>query len=420
MNLYAIIIGSTLVLTALSWAVTERLARGRWWVWLARVFLGGQIALFLVRVGDNWLSAALPHGGPMPQDRPISRALPASLYAAELIWDFLGIGLVIAIAMVVTLVAIGRGGRAAWRRSRARGAGPDAEIAPAAPVPAGPGSTRREFLGLAAAALPPLFTFSLTGVARAQLSHFRVRRFTLALPGLPRDLEGMSIAQVSDIHVGPFTSDRLLRSMVDAVNELRADLVLLTGDLINRELSDLSGALDLARAMPGRFGQCLIEGNHDLFEDAREFDARARASGIPFLRDESIVLTVRGQPVQLLGVRWSEGTPAQPREAAIAQSVRSVLPLRQAGAFPILLAHHPHAFDAAAAAGLPLTLSGHTHGGQLMLNDHEGAGPLLFRYWSGRYVRGSSQLIVSNGVGNWFPLRVNAPAEIVYLTLRRA
>jgi len=84
------------------------------------------------------------------------------------------------------------------------------------------------------------------------------------------------------------------------------------------------------------------------------------------------------------------------------------------------MAHHPHAFDAAADAGLPLTLSGHTHGGQLMLNEQLGFGPALFHYWSGLYTRGRSKLIVSNGVGNWFPLRVNAPAEIVHITLRQA
>jgi predicted MPP superfamily phosphohydrolase len=97
-----------------------------------------------------------------------------------------------------------------------------------------------------------------------------------------------------------------------------------------------------------------------------------------------------------------------------------LLAKRQPDAFPILLAHHPHAFDLAAEAGVPLTLSGHTHGGQLMLSRKLGFGPLMYRYWSGLYARGNSQLLVSNGVGNWFPLRVHAPAEIVHVTLRRA
>jgi predicted MPP superfamily phosphohydrolase len=393
MSLYTIIIGSMLGCTLLWWWVAERFARGRWWVWIGRIFLGGEIVLLLANLNDGLLYSR------------VTRALPRFFYASELIWYFLGLVLTLATAGVVALIF----GLRHLRPAKAR---------PASPAPEG-GTSRRQFLGLAAVALPPLFTISLSTIALAQLDRFRVRRFTLAIPDLPRDLEGMTIAQVSDLHVGPFTSGPLLRAVAETVNGLRADLVLLTGDLINRELSDLGGALDLARSMPGRFGQCLIEGNHDLFENAREFDARARASGISFLRDEAIVLNVRGHPVQLLGVRWSEGTVRDPRESAIARSVHSVLPLRQADAFPILLAHHPHAFDAAVAAGLPLTLSGHTHGGQLMLNDHEGAGPILFRYWSGLYAKGRSQLVVSNGVGNWFPLRVNAPAEIVHLTLRR-
>jgi predicted MPP superfamily phosphohydrolase len=105
------------------------------------------------------------------------------------------------------------------------------------------------------------------------------------------------------------------------------------------------------------------------------------------------------------------------------QHFASTLPLVRkpdGGTFPILLTHHPHAFDVAADAGIPLTLAGHTHGGQLMLSDHIGAGSMMFKYWSGLYRRGNSALVVSNGVGNWFPLRINAPAEIVHITLRRA
>jgi hypothetical protein len=114
------------------------------------------------------------------------------------------------------------------------------------------------------------------------------------------------------------------------------------------------------------------------------------------------------------------GYSARQFQRVTASWLRQLVKQRQPDAFPILLAHHPHAFDAAVEAGLPLTLSGHTHGGQLMLDSRHGGGPFFFRYWSGLYTRGSGQLIVSNGVGNWFPLRINAPAEIVHLTLRCA
>ena len=101
------------------------------------------------------------------------------------------------------------------------------------------------------------------------------------------------------------------------------------------------------------------------------------------------------------------------------QDVDQVAALRDPAAFPILLAHHPHAFDRAAELGFPLTLAGHTHGGQLMVTPEFGAGPAMFRYWSGLYQKAGRALVVSNGTGNWFPLRVNAPAEIIHLTLRK-
>ena len=278
--------------------------------------------------------------------------------------------------------------------------------------------SRRQFLGVALAAAPPLCNLSLATIAMRQLDHFRVRRFVLPIAGLPSDLHGLTITQISDMHVGRFTSGRILRNMVRVVNELRADLVLLTGDLINDALVDLDHGLDLVRSMQASHGVYLIEGNHDLIENGPEFERRMKHSGIPFLLDESVVITVRGTPLQLLGLSWTRAR--ENRDSAIATAVRQLLNQCQPESFPILLAHHPHAFDAAAAASVPLTLSGHTHGGQLMLNEQYGFGPALFRYWSGLYAKGASKLIVSNGVGNWFPLRVRAPAELLHLTLLRS
>ena len=280
------------------------------------------------------------------------------------------------------------------------------------------GLSRRQFLGLAMAAAPPLLNLSLAAIAMRQLDQFRVRRFTLPIAELPNDLHGLTIMQISDMHVGRFTSGRVLREIVRVVNELRADLILLTGDLINDTLADLTHALDLVQSMEARFGLYLIEGNHDLIDNAAEFERRMKRSSIPFLLDESTIIDIRGAPLQLLGLSWTRAR--ENRDAAIALSVRQLLKQRQPDSFPILLAHHPHAFDAAAEASIPLTLSGHTHGGQLMLNEQHGFGPALFRYWSGLYTVRRSKLIVSNGVGNWFPLRVRAPAELVHLTLMRA
>jgi uncharacterized protein len=336
------------------------------------------------------------------------RLIPKFAVSAIFIWHFIGLALLSLIGLVLIPILLGQ---------------KIVRVARPAPIKversAQPSEwNRREFLRFAGAMLPPFFTLSLTGIAMAQLNSIRVRRFVLPIAELPKELDGITIAQVSDMHVGRFTNGKVLQKMVRMVNEMRADLVLLTGDLINDALADLDTGLELTRALEARFGLAIIEGNHDLIENPAEFERRVRASGIPFLLDESAIIDVHGFPVQLLGLSWTR-VHGQGRDAAIGAAVKKLLEQREAGAFPILMAHHPHAFDAAAEAGLPLTLSGHTHGGQLMLNEQLGFGPVLFRYWSGLYQRDQSKLIVSNGVGNWFPLRVNAAAEIVHLTLRR-
>ncbi|HSH38627.1 MAG TPA: metallophosphoesterase, partial [Chthoniobacterales bacterium] len=286
----------------------------------------------------------------------------------------------------------------------------------------GPVMDRRSFIGTAAALAPPLLSLSLTGIAMRQLEGFRIRRLEIPIADLPPALQGATIAHVSDMHVGRFTTGEVLRTMVAVVNDLRADIVLLTGDLINSSLDELPEAVATVRQFSAPSGVFTIEGNHDLFDGRLQFEERVRASGLSLLVNEIADVTVRGHPVNLLGLRWGAPGVSGPRprstEEGIRASVEELVGRRNPNAFPILLAHHPHAFDAAADARIPLTLAGHTHGGQLMLNEETGLGPMMFRYWSGLYTRGDSHLVVSNGVGNWFPLRTSAPAEVIHLTLR--
>lgn len=292
-----------------------------------------------------------------------------------------------------------------------------------APREAAAGLSRREFLGASAALVPAALTVGTTTASLPQLQHFRIRPLEISLPELPPALDGLTIAHVTDVHVGRFTHGEVLDQMVEATNALNADLVLMTGDLINFALSDLPAALTFAKNLRAPHGVFMCEGNHDLIEDGEVFRRETKAAGVQLLVNETASLMIRETPVQLLGLRWGGprhdvAVPPLHGDQAIAASMQELLATRQPGAFPILLAHHPHAFDY--AAGIPLTVAGHTHGGQLMLNERTGFGPLLFRYWSGLYQKDGRQLIVSNGAGNWFPLRTAAPAEIIHLTLRRA
>ena len=176
------------------------------------------------------------------------------------------------------------------------------------------------------------------------------------------------------------------------------------------------------RAMDAPGGVWMCEGNHDLFDGHAKFERRMLAAGLNLLLNEQRGIRIRGVDVQLLGQRWGE--PGVTRDAMLLEHGATVAKMLDQDRFSILLAHHPHAFDPARSAGIDLTLAGHTHGGQLNIWPGIGVASLSFDYVSGLYRRPgaggkSAACMVSNGVGNWFPLRVNAPAEIVEITLRR-
>ena len=368
---------------------------------------------------------------------------PAPLTAVAYVWSIL------VLPATVVLWAVIEGATFPFRAWRASGSGPvqgprTGVVAPdetAGDAPSaerlGPDPSRRAFLGrtlaVVAVAGPPVAAVSGAAVGLSQMGEFRVRRLVVPLASLPAALDGLTIAQVTDPHVGTFTHGRSLGAIADATNALDADLVLLVGDLINHDLAALPAAAEMVRAMRARHGVFVVEGNHDLFAGREPFVRGCERYGVPLLSNQTATLTLAGLKLQILGQRWGgppRGTagasPARDRgDLGIAASFEQLVPRIDPSAFPILLAHHPHAFDSAARAGVPLTLSGHTHGGQIMLPGGIGPGPLMYRYWSGLYRRptpagGVATAVVSNGVGNWFPLRVNAPAEIIHLTLRRA
>jgi hypothetical protein len=277
--------------------------------------------------------------------------------------------------------------------------------------PKPPDLSRRSFLAASAAFLPPVAAGATLGIALPRLGDFRVRSLRVPVPGLPAGLDGLSIAHVSDLHYGKFTDPADVDRVVDAVNALDADLVLFTGDLVDLSLKDLPAAVAALSRMRSRAGLFACEGNHDLIDDGDAFRRGVREAGVALLLDEARTVEVRGERVRIHGATWARDQRG--RRDAVARAKG----LREERAFPVLLAHHPHAFDE--AEGFPLTLSGHTHGGMLMWNERLGAGPILYRYWSGLYTREDRSLVVSNGVGNWFPLRAHAPAEVLHLTLAR-
>jgi predicted MPP superfamily phosphohydrolase len=406
MSIFHLIVGTVLLGDLAWWLWGDRLLRRTkrhvLWRSLLGLFAGAQLGYILwmltfpieARQGHAWL--------------------PVWAMAGIYIWHLLilPIGIVIMIGWGVgSLVR-----RIVRRINRRREEGVQVEDFR---LPARRKLSRREALVTAAAvAIPPLLTGGAVGWSVPRLRDFRIRRIDVPLAALPPQLDGVTIAHVSDVHVGRFTRASMLDAIADATNALKADLVLLTGDLIDLSLSDLPAGIDFVRKLDPRSGLFTCEGNHDLIENRYAFESRMKEAGMPLLLDQQAIVALHDQPVQILGLTWGR------TNADIVGSMSRLSPWRRSDAFQILLAHHPHVFDAAAAVGIPLTLAGHTHGGQLMLNERLGAGPVMFKYWSGLYRRPSDEhgpaLVVSNGVGNWFPLRTNAPAEIVHITLRSA
>lgn len=275
------------------------------------------------------------------------------------------------------------------------------------------GISRRQFLYAAAYGAAPAVALGM-GVHGAMTSHdLRVRPLSIPIAGLPPELEGFTIAHVSDLHSGLFVGPERLKIISDAANDLKSDLVTITGDVINREMREFPAALAAIKAIESRHGTYLCEGNHDrLPGDGLVIEACAE-NNLPMLTYETIALPIRGKRILIGGLPWMRGGFEEKP-----QLVSQLFPERREGDVRILLAHHPHLFDIADSTDLVLT--GHTHGGQIMLGDHLGLGPVFFKYWSGLYQRGNTSLVVSNGCGDWFPCRIGAPAEIALLRLTAA
>jgi uncharacterized protein len=251
----------------------------------------------------------------------------------------------------------------------------------------------------------------LLGV-RALSRRPRIRVHKVAVPGLPAAFTGYRIAQISDIHCGPFTPPVRVRRWVDKVNALNADLVTVTGDLITRGpdyVPAVAACLGRLRARDGAYG-CM--GNHDYFTDGEAFARELVARGLKLLRNRGVVLERDGCSIYLAGVddTWTHK-----------HNLEKALRDRPAGAPVVLLAHDPALFPEAAARGVALTLSGHTHGGQFALPvapRRVNLARLMTPFTVDLYKIGSSLLYVNRGLGTTGPpIRLGARPEIALFTL---
>ncbi len=233
-----------------------------------------------------------------------------------------------------------------------------------------------------------------------------ITRADVPVAGLPPALDGLRIGLLTDVHRSSWVSVADVAAAVTLLMADRPDLIVLGGDYVTwgdrQYVASSSEALAPLSAPHGVFG---ILGNHD---DDHDMPAALNAHGFEMLKDARTRLTIRNEALELAGIRfWTKR----------AADIRSVV--RGASGTLVLLAHDPRRVVEAEALNVPLVLSGHTHGGQVVLPVVGAIAGRKFPVVAGLARRGNTTMFVSRGVGTvYVPVRVNCPPEVAVLTLR--
>jgi predicted MPP superfamily phosphohydrolase len=244
----------------------------------------------------------------------------------------------------------------------------------------------------------------------------RVVHVDVPLAELPSGLQGFTIAQITDVHVGPTIKRAYLERIVDRVNGLNADMVAITGDLVDGSVARLSSHTVPLVNLRSRHGTYFVTGNHEYYSDAHAWVDELRRLGLRVLMNEHVTLAHNEAGLIVAGVTDYSGGQFDPAHRSDPLAALGDAP---AGLTKVLLAHQPRSADAAVKAGYDLQLSGHTHGGQFW--PWNLFVPLQQPYTAGLHQLHDMWIYVSRGTGYWGPpKRFGAPSEITCLRLVRA
>ncbi|WP_341676720.1 metallophosphoesterase [Niveibacterium sp. SC-1] len=239
----------------------------------------------------------------------------------------------------------------------------------------------------------------------------------IALPGLPPALQGFTIAQISDIHVGPTIKGAYLSRIVERVNALDADLIAVTGDLVDGSVAELSSHTAPLAQLRARDGAFFVTGNHEYYSGVEDWIAQVKGYGLRVLMNEHVVLQRGDAQLVVAGVPDFGAHHFDPRHRSDPKTALAGAPADAAAR--ILLAHQPRSARAAEKAGFDLQLSGHTHGGQFF--PWNLFVPLQQPFTAGLHRLQRLWVYVSRGTGYWGPpKRFGAPSEITRLRLVRS
>lgn len=293
---------------------------------------------------------------------------------------------------------------------------------------------RRKFISqiaLGLAAIP--FTALLIGMVRGKYN-YKVLKYTLTFDDLPDAFDGLTLAQISDIHSGSFDNPEKVAYGVDLVNQQNPDLILFTGDIVNNKTTELYPYQSIFSKLSAPMGVYSILGNHD-YGDYVDWESEAakrqnmedlkrvqKEMGFHLLLNESVSLEKEGEKISLVGVEnWGKGRFKKAGD--LEKALADVAPED----FKILLSHDPSHWEAQVLSHpfpFHLTLSGHTHGMQFGI-DIPGVikwSPAKWRYkqWAGIYNQGQQYLNVNRGFGYLaYPGRVGIWPEISLITLKK-
>lgn len=242
---------------------------------------------------------------------------------------------------------------------------------------------------------------------------FRVVETKIPIPGLARDLDGLRLLQLTDIHASAFLSVKDLARVVDMANETRPHLMLVTGDIITGAGDPLEGSIQQLGRLRGDAGVLACMGNHEVYVNALGTATKmGQRVGVSFLRGEARQLKFGAATLNVAGVDYQ-----RLRDPYLVGTEKLIVP----GATNLLLSHNPDVFPVAAGQGWQLTLAGHTHGGQIsveILGENLSVARLYTPYVYGLYRSGASSIYVSRGVGSvGVPTRVGAPPEVSLIRL---
>lgn len=282
-------------------------------------------------------------------------------------------------------------------------------------VSAGVDEGRRRFMRNGAAALAfvsvPNPIATINGDEEYEIVHKTVK-----LPRLPKELRGLRAVVVSDIHSGPFMDKAEMDRYVARINKLKPDLVLLPGDFVTNRREEIEPLCDAFQKLEARHGVYGCTGNHDYFDDADHVANELEHAGVRMLRDAHARIEVKGKELALIGVDdIGQGAKFDASFRRAVDGLDARLP-------NILLCHKPYHLEDAADYGAGLIVSGHTHGGQVVLARAFGLvfsiALLVSKYVEGLYRVDATQMYVTRGIGTVaIDLRVNCPPEITVLTL---